>query len=293
MRLPPLNAIRAFEAAARLGSIARAAAELGVTDSAVSKQIAALEEQIGRRLFERLPGGVELTLEGRDIARRVIPAFEALGDGFQRYVRTPPATQTLRVATVASFAALCLAPALPAFVARHPEIDLEIRTADRLVDLATEDYRLAVRFGDGDWHGLVEEPLSSGDWLAVCQGTAANVARQAGTLLQSHRRIRTATDDAWAPLLRELGLNPATLPAPLLLEHFVVAREAVLAGAGLGLFPELLVRRDLAAGHLHEFAPPVAGQQRFFLAYQPGAERHPAFAAVRDWIRDSAAATRA
>ena len=282
-----MNAVRAFDAAARHTSFAQAAEELGVSDSAISKQIALLEGAIGRRLFERTPSGVALTLEGQELANAVIPAFAELANGFGRYARSAPATNVIYVATLASFAALCLVPVLASFRAQHPAIDMRLRTADRLVDLAAEDYQLAVRYGAGRWRGLVQEALTRAELVPVCQATPANRERKANALLSMYPRVESSLNDDWKPLLASQGLNTASLPQPFDFEHFVVAREAALQGLAVALLPSALIQRDLAMGRLCQFAEPVPTEQRFFLAYRPDAERHPAFRAVRDWLHTS------
>ena len=283
-RLPPLNAIRAFEAAARLGSFARAAAELAVTDSAISKQVAALEMSVGRKLFERGGSGVALTLEGRELAQAVIPAFAGLAAGFDRYGASPRHTPDIRITTVASFAALCLVPALPDLHRRHPDVAVEIRTADRLVDMASEDYDLAIRFGEGRWHGLVETPLTAPELVPVCRATSANQERDPASLLSRSTRIRCLSEDEWTPLLQRVDSTTKNDRPELYLEHFLVAREAVLTGAGLALLPRVLVAADIAAGRLWQFERPVPCKQRFFLANRPEIEHQKTFGVVRDWV---------
>ena len=185
--LPPLNAVRVFEAAARHLNFARTAEELGVTSSAVSKQIGILEDYIGGQLFERSNTGLVLTLEGRELKHSLEPAFEMLASSFQRYSRRPPRSTKFRLATVASFAAEFLVPRLNRFEAHFADVELEILTSDRLLDLSREEVDLSVRYGPGDWPGVVSHKLSSGLLLPVCKGTACPGSGRGSRLKKPHR----------------------------------------------------------------------------------------------------------
>lgn len=156
--LPPLNAIRAFEVASRHLNLSRAAEELGVTQDAISKQVIALEEFIGIQLFVREPSGLQLTAEGGNLKEAIAPAFTTLSDAFARYSRRPPRSNTIRISTVASFASNFLVPRLAKFTERFPGCELEFLTSIRLVDLAREEFDIAVRYGPGDWDGVVATP---------------------------------------------------------------------------------------------------------------------------------------
>src|SRR5579871_2921491 len=145
--LPPLNSIRAFEVAARHLNLTRAAEELGVTQGAISKQIISLEDYIGAQLFEREPGGLRLTNEGGSLKEAIQPAFIMLAEAFMRYSRRPPRSNVIRISTTSSLASQFLVPRLAEFRRAHPDVELEFMTTHRLVDLAREEFDLAVRYG--------------------------------------------------------------------------------------------------------------------------------------------------
>ncbi|MEL7537137.1 MAG: LysR substrate-binding domain-containing protein [Pseudomonadota bacterium] len=288
LRLPPLTAIRAFEAVARLGSFSLAATELGVTDGAISKQILLLEDRIGARLFERHAGSTELTLEGREVAESVIPAFAALATGFSRLRRSDPQSSAFRLATVASLAT-ALVPSMAAFESRHPDISLELRTSDRLVDLYREDIDLSVRYGAGDWEDLVVAPLTPFELVGVCSGTTWQTCRQdVGHLLATRRRIQIFVGDEWLEWPAVAAFEDER--APLVLEHFTVALEAVRCDLGIALLPEIIVRRDLAAGSLARFGAPVPWRHAFHSAYRPGSNKPGERDAVLAWLRAAVSA---
>ena len=185
--LPPLNAIRAFEVASRHLNLSRAAEELGVTQGAISKQVIALEEFIGIQLFAREPSGLQLTAEGGNLKEAIAPAFTTLSDAFARYSRRPPGSNTIRISTVASFASNFLVPRLAKFTERLPGCELEFLTSIRLVDLAREEFDIAVRYGPGDWDGVVATPLSDGLLIPVCAPMAISPRCSPATAASSPR----------------------------------------------------------------------------------------------------------
>lgn len=238
--LPPLNAVRAFAAAAQAGSFTRAAKELSVTHSAVSKQIATLEDFIGAQLFERAAGGVILTDEGRGLRDAVMPAMHKLSSAFERYSRSAAGSKVLKVTTVASFAAHVLMPAMAELEKRLPGIDLQITTSDRALDLSREAVDVAIRCGPEGALGESSRPLKKGLLLPVVR---ADKLAEVGSL----RRIHVFGGDEWAHVDEAVATEPGAIFES---EHFVVAIEGVLAGIGVALLPDMLVRRFIDDGRL-------------------------------------------
>jgi len=163
----PLNALRAFEAAARHLNVTRAALELRVTQAAVSHHIKTLEDQLGTSLFRRLPRGLALTDEGAALAPMLNDAFDRVGAALDR-VADGRFTETLNVGVVGAFAAGWLITRLDDFAARHPRIDLRIMTNNNRVDLAGEGLDLAVKFGDGAWHGVEATAVLDAPLTPLC-----------------------------------------------------------------------------------------------------------------------------
>ncbi len=290
--LPPLNALRAFEAAARHLNLSRAADELGVTPGAVSKQVLGLEDFIGARLFERLPDGLALTLEGRELQESAAPAFEMLGKAFQRFSRRPPRSNVLRFATVASFASQFLVPRLTAFEQQLPGIELEILTSDRVVDLAREEIDLTVRFGAGDWDGLISRELTPGKLVPVCApGLLASEAEcDISARLSSTRLIQIFPNNEWQSWSEATGNQLPSETSPIVMEHFVVALEAVIARQGVALLPEIIARGKLTDGSLEQFSDAIDWHHSFYLAYLPNAERQPILRDAMAWLQAEAQA---
>lgn len=160
----PLNALRAFEAAARLLNITRAAEELHVTQTAISQHIRNLEARLDKQLFKRLPRGLSLTDEGHALYPSVRSAFDQIEIALTQLTHTRP-KEVLNMAAVGTFAVGWLLPRLHTFEQAHPYIDLRLQTNNNVVDLAYEGLDSAIRFGDGAWHGtharhLMDAPLS-------------------------------------------------------------------------------------------------------------------------------------
>ncbi len=167
VRLPPMQALRAFEAAARTGSLTRAAAMLNLTHGAISHQIKALEADLGVTLFERAGRGIRLTDEGERFAARVRAAFAELATGVQELAaRTNP--RLLRVSVIPSFAARWLLPRIGRFVAANPDIDLDVRANMANVDFRRDDDDVAIRYGLGSWPDVTSEHLLDDAFVPVC-----------------------------------------------------------------------------------------------------------------------------
>lgn len=278
-RLPPLNAIKAFHAASRHLNFSRAAEELGVTQGAVSKQILALEDYIGAKLFERSNTGLELTLEGKALKNVTIPAFELLASGFSRFERRPPRSQRIRIATLASFASQFLAPRLDRLESAFPEIELEILTSDRLLDLSREEIDFSIRYGVGEARDLICDPIGSADLLPVCHPETQMSS-------ESLRRIQVFTINEWSTFERLRGDRLIKGGHTIMVEEFLVAISAVLSGQGLAILPELIVRDHIREGRLKVFDAPIENwAYQYYVAMLPKAANHRDVTAIIDWIK--------
>jgi len=286
--LPPLTALRAFDAAARHMSFAHAAAELNVTPAALSFQIKSLEEHLGAPLFRRLNRAVELTDAGRALAPDAQTAFEALGTGWQAAQRSKD-HQSLTVTAGPAFTAKWLAPRLYEFAQAHPEIELRFAAALRIMDFKRDNIDVAIRFGTGGDEDLFALELVE-EWvvpvmipeLAERFRTPADLA-DATLIVDNSIGFLTPTVD-WAAWLRamKVDITPTYGPAFSQSDHAI---DAALAGVGVALGRRALVIKDLADGRLvapFPFALPVSGRFRFLCP--KGAEERPQVAAFREWI---------
>jgi DNA-binding transcriptional LysR family regulator len=291
--MPPLNAIRAFEAASRHLNLSRAAEELGVTQGAISKQVIALEDFIGAQLFIREPGGLQLTTEGGNLKEAIKPAFGMLAQAFSRYSRRAPRSNVVRISTLASFASQFLVPRLSEFKEHYPDIELEFLTSQRLVDFSREEVDIGVRYGSGQWDGAVSEKLVDGVLVAVC--TRELHAQSKGDvmrLFELARRIQHTSYNEWGKWGEMAGIDLGVVRPTFVIEDFLVAMRAVAIGEGVALMPELLVRDQLTSGELVEFSRVrTPTDYTYHLAYAPSADRRESVRNVIAWLRGEAAGT--
>ncbi|MEL6825514.1 MAG: LysR substrate-binding domain-containing protein [Pseudomonadota bacterium] len=285
-RLPPLNAVRVFSVVAQKLNFARAAEELGVTQSAVSKQILLLEDFIGTTLFERKAQGVALTIEGRELREAVLPAMDRLANSFERYARRPARSSTVRLTTTASFASLVLIPALGEFEKERTDIDIEILAGDRLFDLDREEVDFAIRFGPGPWPGMSDQLLGAQTLTPVASPTLlAQHDNNIEVLLRDARRVQVFAKNEWLDAGLDQAAENQQSRSNLVLENFHVAAHAVRLGQGIGLLPTVLLKDDFKRTALCQLADPIAWSEGFhFLAPSARPLSQPANA-VADWVK--------
>lgn len=285
--LPPLNAVRAFEAASRHLSFSRAAEELGVTQGAISKHVISLEDFIGAQVFVRSPTGLSLTQEGYTLMEALRPAFAMMTDAFAHYHRKPPRSSICRIATLASFAGQHLVPRLPEFRALHPDVEIEFITSVRLIDLTREEADLAVRYGLGQYEGLVSNRLVKGMLMPVCSPSVYDACGgNLDKLLNTTRRIQTAGYNEWREWQATTNIDLTDMPPAYVIEDFLVAIKALTTGQGLGLLPRILVQDMIDCGELVQFASsPVDIDHTFHIAHTVASARRPFVQTVIDWLK--------
>jgi len=284
-KLPPLSAVRVFEAAARRQNFTQAAAELGMTQAAVSYQIRLLEERLGVPLFVRAKGRVSLTDAGRRIAPLVASAFETLGDAFSGIVAEDQAL--LSISTAQTLATTWLAPRLGDFQVRHPDLAVRLSTDNQMIDFSTGEFHAAIRMGRGGWPGLKCHFMFRLHLSPIC--TPEFVAR--------HRLERPAQlldlprlspgDDWWRDWFALAGVAVPEGPTEpgLALDNQVMEANAALAGAGCALMTPMFWRRDLDSGRfVQPFEPLYLSSRSYWLVYPEGRRNQPKIAMFRDWI---------
>jgi LysR family glycine cleavage system transcriptional activator len=252
-RLPPLNPLRAFEAAARLGGVKRAAAELHVTEAAISRQVRNLEQSLGVRLFERRHRAVVLTSEGRMLLAEASGAFAKL-DAATRMLAGARAANVLKIFAYPTFALRWLIPRISMFHARHPNVQVELSVSHEFVDLDSGDVDGAIKAGSGDWPTLRVTRLFPYVLVPVCApGLLASAGRPADpsglarfTLI--HSMVRP---DDWRRWLQGVGAD-ANIAAGrgLHLQSPGLAYQAALEGMGVAIAQPSLVADELASGRL-------------------------------------------
>lgn len=243
----PLNALRAFEVCARHLNFTRAADELCVSQAALSHQIRKLEVRLGVALFHRLARGVALTDEGAALFPVLSQAFDRIAAGLDRFA-DGGFREVLTIGVVGTFANGWLLPRLPDFSAAHPAVDLRLSTHNNRVDQIAEGLDFAIRFGDGDWQGMVAAEILDAPLSPLCSRALAQRLRHpedlAGVpLLRSYR------PDEWSRWFAAAGLAARSSRGPVFDSSLAIAHAAA-AGAGVGLLPVCMFEQDLATARL-------------------------------------------
>lgn len=292
-RLPPLNALRAFEAAARHLSFTKAAEELFVTQAAVSHQIKALEDWLGAPLFLRQNRNLCLTEAGLAYLPSVRLAFDGLADATERLFRQDDGG-ALTVSTMPSLAAKWLVMRLGRFQERHPDIDVRLQTSSALVDFATQDVDVGIRFGVGHWPGLRAERLMDEEIFPVC---SPGLIRRDRPLAcpQDLRHYPLLHDDYiinWRLWLDAAGVTGVDTSRGAVFNDSALMLQAATAGRGVALARHVLAADDLAAGRLVRlFDVALPGDFAYYVVAPPHYFQRPKVRAFRDWLFEEAAAT--
>jgi LysR family transcriptional regulator, glycine cleavage system transcriptional activator len=292
--LPPLTAIRAFDAAARLGSFAKAAAELHVTHWAIGKQIRVLEDWMGVPMFRRLPRGIVLTDEGTELAKEVGSAFATLSAAIRR-LRNSEAVHrisgTVRISVPTSFALRWLIPRLTQFQQQFPNITVRISTTSRKLRFIGSASDLGIRLSPDP--KLSSTKLMTDRRLPACTPELLRARPIASVQdLRGHTLLHSATtSSAWSEWLALAGAPHLKPVQHMEFEHVHLQLEAALNGLGIALASLPLIQADLASGRLIcPIAKPEWSAQSYLLLSERQ-EEDAAVRAFRSWIMDAARAT--
>ena len=290
VRLPPMQALRAFEAAARERSLSRAADALSVTHGAISHQIKALEADLGVRLVERSGRGIRLTDEGERFATRVRAAFAELTTAVHE-VTSRANPRLLRVTVVPSFAARWLLPRIRHFLARHPDVDLDVRSNMANVDFSRDDADVAIRYGNGVWPGLTSEHLMDDWFFPVCSPGIANGKPPARPEDLANYTLLRSEDEPWKPWFEAAGLDwPEPTRGPIFNDSSL-GLQAAIEGQGVTLARSSLLANDVRNGVLVKLFDVVApAPRKFWLAYPARTAHTQKLDLFRQWLRDEIAA---
>jgi len=291
-RLPSLNGLRAFEAAARHLSFTQAASELNVTQTAISHQIRRLEEELGIRLFVRKNRALALTPKARDYLPGVRAAFNDLRLATDQLLRKDD-DHVLTVSTLASLAAKWLLPRLTAFQEAHPGIDVRITTSTALVDFKGGDVDAAIRYGRGNWQGLRAEWLMADDFFPVCSPALLNGKRplKCPEDLREHVLLHTSTNsDDWRQWLTAAGLpSDISRQQGITFDLMLMTVQAAIDGIGVAMGRTSYVQDDIAKGRLVvPFKIALPADAGFYLVSPEGVAEPPKLRAFRQWLIASA-----
>ena len=285
-----LNGLRAVEAVMRGGSLAVAAAELGVSASAVSQQVNRTELQLGRALFERTRAGLVPTAFGIRFGARLATGFRELSQAVA--MADDRAANTLVVSVAPAFASRWLVPRLSRFFAAYPEILLRIDASTKLSDLDQSDIDLAIRMGDGSWQGVEASLLLAQEIFPVCAPAIAKDLQTVADLANFSVISDSSTMFSWDSWFESAGVAPVTFQPGATFTDPILCLEAVIAGQGVMLAWQLLAADALADGRL---VAPFGSRARSGLGYYmvsaKGRTEPRKVAVFRRWVRDEIAAT--
>ncbi|WP_338525953.1 LysR substrate-binding domain-containing protein [Pseudomonas batumici] len=277
--LPPLMALRAFEAVARHLSFIKAADELCVSQSAISHQVQKLEQHLGQRLFVRRTRAIDLTEEGGQYYLQIRPALEQIAQATQRF-NQPRQNQVLRIGLLASFATLWLAPRLAGFTRRYPQIRVELEPSVQLADVAGAEVDLAIRYGKGGWPHVNAVRLMGERLFPVCSPAFKANGVEQGPLLMS----QAPQPFEWIDWSRYHHLDVQRYPCVMLHDYNIVV-EAAIAGQGIAMGRQRLIERRLKEGVLvNAFDQPAYESEIGYWLVKPNTALSPAAECFREWL---------
>ena len=291
-RVPPLNALRAFDASARHLNFTRAAAELNVTQAAISHQVRFLERDLGVTLFRRLTRKLALTAEGEILSRAVHGALAEIGEALDEIRSLNARERTLTVTLTPTFGGRWLAERLSRFWRRHPDIDLRLHHSIELVDFARDDVDMAVRWGRGSWPGVKAEFLMHSSLTPVCSPALLEGPHPLRTPadLRHHTLLHAYNYEAWTQWLKAAGITDLDAKRGPIIDDPAVLDQATLEGQGVALGRISLLTDQIADGRLVRlFEPDVETEFAYYIVYPVGALAKPKVKAFYDFLRIEAA----
>lgn len=294
--LPSLSALRAFEAAARHLSFTRAASELGVTQSAISRQMRAMEDLLGLRLFERTGHGLVLTEAGEVYAQKIRTKLQDIETATLELLAYRGQGGELTIACLPTFGARWLVPRLNKFTSAHPEVLIHVVTKIEPFEFMSEDIDAAFHFGEGAWPNALTDPLmpeyivplGHPDLLAEKDKMGLEALLQSQPLLQASSR-----PNLWSHWFNMTGLNHTNPHVGPRFEHFHMVIRAAASKMGIALLPRFLVEEEIAAGELVALDDQITRSNGdYYFVYPQSKRANPNLQTFRTWIMREAVQTK-
>jgi LysR family glycine cleavage system transcriptional activator len=285
-QIPSLAALEAFEASARHRSFTKAAVELHLTQGAISRAVATLEEQLGAALFARVRQRIQLTPAGEAYLNKVQPALRKLEAATLELKAFKGAGGVLNLAILPTFGTKWLIPRMPAFSAAHPEVLVNFTTRIYAFDFEAEELDAAIHLGEGRWPGALLDPLFEEEVMVVCSPTLIPHLRTPDDLKDQVLLQMASRPQGWEEWLAAKGLSGIDGRRGPRFEHHAMVLEAAVAGLGLAVLPAFLVQDELANGRIVEAFHHTKAQsgKTYWLAYPERNRDLPALAAFRRWL---------
>jgi len=291
--LPSTALLTAFEAAARRGSITLAAGELSLTQSAVSRQIKLLEEQLGVTLFARERQTIRLTAAGEAYVREIREGLHKISAASFN-LRANPRGGTLNLATLPTFGTRWLAPRLPNFLKQNPGVTINLATRLTYFDLRAETLDAAIHFGLREWPGVEMALLRYEQIVPACSPELKRQYgfRMAGDLMKASLLSISTRPQAWDRWFSAQNIA-GQVGQIMHFDQFATVAQAAIVGVGVALLPTFLIEDELANGTLVRAVDlPIESAERYYLVWPPERSNHPPFVAFRDWLLAETAADR-
>lgn len=298
MKIPPLNPLKVFEVVARTSNLTTAASELRVSQSAVSRQIAVLEEYLGVQLFTRERVGVRLTEVGEAYAQRIGPAFEDISEA-TKFITQKYSDNVIRLRTYTTLTARWLIPRLPRFKVQYPDVEVMIENSSAPLDFGAEQCDLAIVFGDGNWPDADATLLLEDVIEPVCSPAFLDAAHGGVRLLEALRSKRLLVSkyrkQDWPAWLAHAGLGDGFDKAEkMIFSSSILTWQAAMDGLGIAIGQSQMLDADIKAGRLvRPFASPLKTGKGHYLV-TPSLQRYSGkIASFKDWLLHEAALTEA
>lgn len=288
-RLPPLNALRAFEAAARLGNFSAAAQALHVTHGAISRQVRQLERWLNITLFERTGRRVRLTDQGREYLNGIQSAFDAIAAATRRLAETGT-RRRIAIDALPTFTMRWLLPRLARFPL-HSEVELRLVTSDRPLSGATDGFDVAIRRGPEDWPGCVGQEFLVEHDIPVCSPALLKriPLKEARDLTRHTLLYSDARPNAWERWLSAAGVPDLVVGARQQFDHYYLTLQAAIDGLGVALGPRPIIDDELAAGRLvAPLAGPMVRARGYWWVIPNSRAGDPVLRAFCDWLAEEA-----
>ncbi len=285
-RLPPLNSLKAFEAAARRLSFTLAADELHVTQAAISHQVKSLEEYLQTPLFVRYPRKLELTEPGEALMHQLSKCFDEMDSAISGLLQQHN-RQSLKLRMGSAFAAKWMSPRLPEFSQQYPEIDLSFNYSQVIANFDSTNVDICITFGNGEWPGLEAYPIIHLDFFPVCSPA---LVHRYGDITSPHQLadlplLHDLDYYTWTQWLLQVGADDINPRRGSILDDSNVLMQAAIDGQGVAMCSTALVSDHLAAGHLVRlFDDTFVSRWAYHLAFPSKHANNPSIIAFRDWL---------
>ncbi|WP_353518898.1 transcriptional regulator GcvA [Thalassotalea sp. SU-HH00458] len=291
VRLPPLNALRVFEASARQLSFTRAAEELFVTQAAISHQIKSLEEHLALKLFMRKNRALLLTEEGQSYYSDIKNVFNLLHEATEKLLARG-AKGAITVSLQPSFAIQWLVPRLNTFNLLNPDVDVRIKAVDQADNSLTEDVDIAIYHGRGRWPGVHVDKLHTEYLIPVCSPLLLEGNKPLNTIhdLTNHTLLHDTSRRDWKRWFKDVGVKGTNVNHGPIFSHSAMVVQAAVYGQGIALAQSILAKPDLDAGRLVKpVSHTLISKDSFYLVCREHQVDVGKIAAFREWVLDTVA----